>query len=185
MFSNKKQNVKSFLKDYKVAAFASSSKFLIKEVLKEFEVSIEPQVIIEFGPGDGVLSKELLKKMKDKDRLILVEQNQDFLNIIRKIRDDRVQIYEGYAQDFPYERYLSKRKADYVFSSIPFSFLKPGERDLVIKKISQNLKPKGKLVIFHQYSLIMKDLVAKYFKNVRGKFEILNFLPCFIITSTQ
>jgi phospholipid N-methyltransferase len=185
MFSNKKQNVKSFLKDYKVAAFASSSKFLIKEVLKEFEVSIEPQVIIEFGPGDGVLSKELLKKMKASDKLILVEQNEDFLNILRRIKDTRIEIVEGYAQDFSYEDVLGKRKADYVFSSIPFSFLKPIEREYVIRKISQNLAHKGKLVIFHQYSLIMKDLVGKYFKNVTGKFEVLNFLPCFLIVGTR
>ncbi len=179
MTNVKKQNVKSFIKDYKVAAFASSSKFLIKDVLKE--VGSDLKIVVEQGAGDGVMSKEILKKLNKDGSLILVEQNKEFLSILKEIKDERVNVVPGMAQDFPYEKYLKGEKADLILSSIPFSFLEKKDREVIVKNACENLKPGGKFIIFHQYSFLMKEEIKKHFKNAKVKFEILNLFPCFII----
>lgn len=180
MFTSKKQSVKSFFLDYKVAAFASSSKFLITDVLKEVETN--SKLIVEQGAGDGVLSIKLLKKINKEGKLILIEQNKDFLRILKDVDDQRVILNNGYAEDFNYPSFVGKyEKADSIISSIPFSFLNKNDREKIVKSASRNLKVGGKLIIFHQYSLLMKEVLKKEFGNVKVKFVMRNFFPCFII----
>lgn len=106
MNKSEKQNINSFLKDYKVAAISSSSKFLVKEVLKEIDDNL--QTIVEHGAGDGVLSKHLIKKLGKDGKLVLVEQNEKFLTILRKIKNPQVEIFNGYAQDYDYQKSLEE-----------------------------------------------------------------------------
>jgi phospholipid N-methyltransferase len=175
----KKQNINSFIKDYKVAAISSSSRYLVKTVLKELRG--ECKLIVEQGAGDGVLSRELLKKMSKDGKLILVEQNKEFLKILKKIKDSRIIIYEGLAQDFNYQEFTGGEKADYVISSIPFFYLTESERKLVSKKAYENLKTGGKFIIFHQYRLLMKEHIEKFFTKTKFKFVVMNVFPCFVI----
>lgn len=180
----KKQNIKSFIKDYKVAAFASSSHFLINEVLKEVDGGMK--IIVEQGAGDGVLTKRLLGIVATNSKVIAIEQNKIFLEILRSIHDNRLTIWEGFAQDFEYTKFLtSDEKVDIIFSSIPFSFLKKEDREQIVRNAHENLLPGGKLIIFHQYSLLMKGELKKYFSNIKYKFIFRNFLPCFILIAQK
>ncbi len=179
-----KQNINSFLKDYKVAAIASSSKFLVKEVLKEIPDNLN--IIIEHGSGDGVLSKHLLKKVKTDGKVFLVEQNQKFLDILNKIKNPQAHVFSGYAQDFDYKKNLGEnKKVDLVVSSIPFFFLSEKDREDVVREAYKNLKSGGKLIVFHQYRLYVLPYLKKYFKDIKLKFVLRNLFPCFIIIATK
>lgn len=174
MKDNATQNIKSFIKDYKVAAFASSSKFLVKDVLREINSPLH--YVVEHGAGDGVMSKELLKGLDANGKLVLVEQNKEFLQILRKINDPRVLVVEGYAQNYKYEA-----KPDLIISSIPFSFLNKKDREKVVTEAVKNLDKGGKFIIFHQYNLLMRSLVKNNFRRLKIKFVVRNLFPCFVI----
>jgi phospholipid N-methyltransferase len=186
MIRKGKQNVKSFLKDYKVAAISSSSQILIKTVLKNIDSNLD--IIIEQGAGDGILSKELLKKLTRKGRLILIEQNSEFIKILRELQkqDARIIIFEGLAQDFNYDKFLNHtEKADLIISSIPFSFLKHEDRNTVSEKAFENLKESGKFIIFHQYRKLMEKILQRHFTEIKTTFVLANVLPCFIFVSRK
>ena len=165
----------------KVGAVASSSRYVIKAVLKNISGQTLNNVI-EYGAGDGVLTRELLKHLAPKGRMLVVEMDNNFIDILKKINDPRLIIVSGKMQD------ISKNPEmygidhpDLVVSSVPFSLISKKERDEFVSSTHGSLTDSGKLVVFHQYSLLMSEPLRKYFKNVKSVFEPRNILPCFIM----
>ncbi len=181
---SQKQNPFSFIFDYRVAALSSSSNFLLGAVLKEIPDKLFN--VVEFGPGDGVMSRKLLQKLDKNGKIILVEQNKEFISILKEIKDPRVVIVSGLAEDFDYNDYFGQGIGlDLVISSIPFYFLDSMQQESVVKKAFLNLKTGGKLVLFHQYRLVALPLVKKYFSSVKHKFVMLNIFPCFYVIAKK
>jgi len=54
--------IKEFIKDFEVGAIAPTSNNLAKKVIEKLTFEKEA-IIIEYGPGDGVITKMLLDKM--------------------------------------------------------------------------------------------------------------------------
>ena len=61
-----------------------SSRFLVKKMLYEIDFS-KADVIVELGPGNGVITKNILKKLHAKAVLICFEINDSFYNELQKI----------------------------------------------------------------------------------------------------
>jgi phospholipid N-methyltransferase len=69
-----------FIKERKtVGAVLPSSKFLAAKMLKGVDFSKNLN-IVELGPGTGIFTKEILKKMTDNSNLISIELNKSFYN---------------------------------------------------------------------------------------------------------
>ncbi len=173
--------LKIALLDYKIGALSRSSKYVVNAVVRDFD-NQSLQKVVEFGPGDGVMTKELLHRMPSHGQLIIIESSPRFIEVLKKIEDPRLKIIEGTIQDALKE--LEKNQLsniDLVVSSIPFSMLKPDERDKVVHDTFNILHNNGEFVIFHQYSRLMLTPLKKYFNNVTSHFEPRNFLPCFIM----
>lgn len=181
--TTKKSFLNKFIKDYKVAALSPSSRFLVKKILTDLNTPLN--LVIEQGAGNGVLTFELLKKLSPSGKYIVIEQNKEFLAQLSKIKDSRLVVWEGLAQAFAYEHHLHGKKADLIISSIPFSFLKKQERDTLCAEAYQNLAHGGKFIIFHQYSILMKEIVKKYFGAPNVQFILWNIFPCFIIKAAK
>lgn len=178
--SKRVEFLKNALLGKKVGAIASSSKFVIKAVLKNLQGEIYEN-IVEYGPGDGVLTRELLKYLSPKGRMLVVEMDKNFIKELQKIKDPRLTIISGKMQEVAknLDKYI--HDVDLVVSSVPFSLIEKSERVDVVKNTHKHLLRNGKFIIFHQYSLIMLDPLKRYFKNVKSVFEPRNILPCFIM----
>lgn len=168
-----------------VGAIARSSKYVVGKIVKDLK-GVKFHSIIEYGPGDGVLTMELLKHLAPDGRMMAVELDGNFVSILKRINDPRLVVLEGSMQDissgmssFGFE------KVDLVLSSVPFSLINKKERDLVVRNTYDSLKPDGKFIIFHQYSKIMEDPLKKYFKKIKTLFEPRNILPCFIMSAEK
>ena len=72
---------------------------------------------------------------------------------------------------------------DLIVSSIPFSLIDKKDREDVVKNSYKSLKEEGKFIIFHQYSVLMKKPLQKYFKNIKIDFEPRNLFPCFVMSA--
>jgi len=174
---------KQFWKDRKmVGAMAPSSKFLAQKMLRNIDFSTS-KVIIELGPGTGVFTDDLIKKMPKDSTLLAFELNELFYkNLDARINDPRVHIIHDSAENI--EKYLVQYnldKADVVLSSLPLAIF-PEELRLAILTASKNaLKPKGQYIQF-QYSLQAKRLLKKFFIKMNIQFTPLNFPPAFVYT---
>ena len=78
---------------------------------------------MEYGPGVGNITAEVLKRMHRDARLVVFETNDDFVEFLRRsIPDSRLTVVHGSAADVG--RVLGElglEQADIVISGIPFS----------------------------------------------------------------
>lgn len=177
--------LKNALKGEKVGAISRSSKYVVKKVLKNLE-GMKLKKIIEYGPGDGVLTHHLLDLLDKDGKILLVELEPSFVKKLQAIRDERVEVVEGKIEDvsgglsgYGFEH------ADLIVTSIPFSLIKPSDRELVVKHSYESLRRAGKLIVFHQYSTLMQKEILKYFEKVETRFEPRNLFPCFIMSAEK
>ncbi len=177
--------IKNAISGEKVGAVARSSRYVVNKVLKNIKGD-RLMSVIEYGPGDGVLTKELLKILDPKGKILVVELDKNFVQDLKKINDPRLIVVEGMIQDvlLDIEKY-GLGGVDLVLSSIPFSLIKKEERDFVVKNTFNLLKEGGKFIVFHQYSTLMNSYLKKYSSNIKISFEIRNIFPCFIITAKK
>ena len=163
----------------KTGAITSSSGYVVESVLKHIKGPLD--TVIEYGPGDGVMTKALLKLLAPEGKLVVIESNPRFVKILRTIRDPRVHVIESNVQDVLDSEIGHLKEIDLVLSSIPFSFLTPAQRDEVIAKTHALLAPHGSCILFHQYNTLMKKPLKRYFNTVSVSFEPKNIFPCFIL----
>jgi phospholipid N-methyltransferase len=167
----------NLLKDPMIAAVLPSSRYVVNKVIKKIDFS-NAKMIVEHGAGDGVVTKEIVKRMRKDARLFAFEPNDEMYAKLTRINDKRVTTVKDFAQNSG--KYLSG-KADLMLASIPFSMI--GNRRGLLRSLSDNLKEDGKLIIFSQYNpdKLKKDLPA-HFSRIETDVELRNVPPAFMFT---
>jgi phosphatidylethanolamine/phosphatidyl-N-methylethanolamine N-methyltransferase len=168
--------LKSLLKDRNVASITPSSSFTVKKATRNINFS-EDIVIVEFGPGTGVFSEYILKKMTPGSRLIMIELNKEFADILHGIEDERISVYNESAENV-HEIIENEALAevDYFLSGIPFSFLPEPVKDIILSRSAALLKPHGYFLAY-QTSTHLKKPLLRHFRNVKTEFELRNLPP--------
>ncbi|CAN5232227.1 rRNA adenine N-6-methyltransferase family protein [soil metagenome] len=154
-----------------------SSRFLIDHLTKQIRWD-KARVIVEYGPGVGTISQELLRRMNKDAKLVVIEMNADFVEFMRRqFPDPRLHVVHGSAADVDaILARLGLKGADYVLSGIPFSTMPPEVRTSIIDKTRAVLRPKGKFLVY-QFSRAVHPHLQQVFSNIRREYEPLNILP--------
>lgn len=154
-----------------------SSRFLIQQVLAPVDWK-RARVLVEYGPGVGTITTEILRRMNPAARLVVIEMNQDFVKYLRDtVQDPRLEVVNGSAADIGgvlAERGLGK--ADYVFSGIPFSTMPEEVRVSIVQRTADNTSPEGAFVVY-QFSPKVRAYLERAFARVETSFEPLNVPP--------
>ena len=160
-----------------LGSIVPSSRFLIKELLQPIDWN-QARVIVEYGPGVGVITAEILRRMRSDATLIVIEMNRDFVTHLRSaLPDERLKVVEGSAEAVVeiLARY-GHDSANYIISGIPFSTLSAAVRERILRNTSAALAPGGAFLVFQFSTRVLEDL-QRVFHYVRRKFEPLNVLP--------
>jgi len=170
--------VKNFVQDRDVAAVAPSSQFLVRRVCKWIDFD-EPSVIVEYGPGNGVFSEYIWKRMTEDSTLLLIESNPDFVDLLteRTVNDSRVIVEEDRAENVA--DILARHdleEADYIVSGIPFSFLDEEAKHDLLEKTREVLSKGGKFLVYQNYNHLEGPL-RKHFTEVTKEYEPRNIPP--------
>ncbi|MDP3771882.1 MAG: methyltransferase domain-containing protein [bacterium] len=175
--------IKTALTDYKVGAFTPSSRFVIRRIRRELGAG--RKYIVEYGAGDGVVTRELLRHLPAGGKVVAIELNSKFLAELRTIKDPRLIVVAGDVTVI--SRTLKKigvPRIDAVLSSIPFTFFPPRIRERVVRDTARALAPDG-IFLIYQYSLLMRSLLKKYFAKIDLQLEPRNFLPMFFMVARK
>lgn len=154
-----------------------SSRFLVNELLRPIDWE-QARVIVEYGPGVGVITAEILRRMRSDAVLIVIELNPDFVTHLRSsFPDERLKVVEGSAEAVGeiLERF-GRGKANYIISGIPFSTIPATVRERILRNTSTALAPGGAFLVFQFSTRVLEDL-QRIFHYVRRKFEPFNVLP--------
>jgi len=174
------------LRDTSVASIAPTSSYCAKKIssLIAFESA---KVIIEFGPGDGALTDILLKKMRSDAKLLLIETNPHFIDILKERYDDpRVVIVHDSAEKVSSIcQKLDIMKADYVVSGIPFSFLSMQKKKQIIRSTASILKNDGSFIIYQALTaplggVNLKKALSICFDIVHKEMLLWNLPPLYV-----
>jgi phospholipid N-methyltransferase len=154
-----------------------SSRFLVNHVLGEVDWG-RARVFLEYGPGVGTFTTEILRRMRPDALLIALETNSDFVRFLRRrVRDSRLHVIHGSAADADTAlRQLALSHADYVISGIPYTTMPPELRDVILRKTHSVLDPDGAFLVY-QFTRSVLPYLQQVFASVYQDFEPLNVMP--------
>lgn len=154
-----------------------SSRFLVQRILDRIDW-VSAQVVVEYGPGVGNVSQELLRRLRPEGKLILIEMNVEFVELLRRrFSDPRVKVIQGSAADVRrILRTCSVKHADYVISGIPYSTIPVELRRRILRESREVLSDEGEVIVYQFMRTILPQL-RHCFGTVEEEFEALNIPP--------
>ena len=154
-----------------------SSRFLIRQLLQPVDWAAA-RVIVEYGPGVGSITAEILQRMRPDAQLIAIETNSDFVKFLRSaFPDRRLRVMEGSAESVDeILRQQGHEHVDYIISGIPFSTIPAELRERILLKTFGALAPGGSFLVYQFSTRVLPDL-QRIFHYVKRRFEPLNVLP--------
>lgn len=163
-----------------VGAVAPSSKILGKKMYGDLDFH-NAKCIVEYGPGTGVFTLEILKRMRHDALLIIFETNSAFYAKLREnIDDERLLVVNDSAENIgDYIRANGFSKADYIISSLPLTVFSKELKNSILNESVKFLKENGEFIQF-QYSLNALKLLKEKFGEVKLKFTPINIPPAFV-----
>jgi phospholipid N-methyltransferase len=154
-----------------------SSRFLINQVLEPIDWQ-RARVIVEYGPGVGSITKEILRRMRPDAHLVAIETNRDFVEFLRNaLPDPRLHVVQDSAAEVEAVlRRLHLAPASYIVSGIPFSTMSDALRMDIVRTTRAALEPGGAFLVYQFSSRVLPDL-QRTFQVVQRGFQPLNVLP--------
>lgn len=182
---SKREFFSAFLKQGKnIGAIAPSSKYLVKKMIDPIDFQ-RVKCIVEYGPGTGTITHELLKRMPLNSILLVFEINKEFCEKLEEINDSRIKIITGSAENLI--EYLSENnivQVDYILSSLPFAII-PNNIVNNILTIARKVLGTTGTFIQYQYSLNALRKLKSKFKNVDINFTPMNIPPAFVFVCSN
>ena len=176
------QFIKESLKSLKeVGTVFPSSKFVVSKMIEPINFKKDIS-ILEFGSGTGVITKEILKKMTVRSKLICFETNKSFQKELKQKFDGKITLINDSAENMKFHlNKLEITKVDYIISSIPLVTLQKKTTNNILLTSAETLG-KNKKFVQLQYSKMMDKRLKKYFNQIDIKFTPKNYIPAFIYT---
>jgi len=89
--------LQGFLKSPKqVGSIIPSSRFLERRIVRAAEIA-NASLVVELGPGTGGTTRALLRALSPKARLLAIEIDPRFVELLRRRPDPRLIVHEGSA----------------------------------------------------------------------------------------
>ncbi|MFP3873230.1 MAG: class I SAM-dependent methyltransferase [Thiohalophilus sp.] len=169
--------LQQFLKHpLQVGSIIPSSRFLERRIIEASDVA-SAKVVVELGPGTGGTTHALLNAMPRNARLLSIELNDFFYNVISQIEDERLIPHLGSACDI--QAILAEHNLgapDAVISGVPFSTMSRDMGTRIIESVSSVLAPRGRFVAYQT-----RDRVATLCRPIMGseqaEMEFFNIPP--------
>jgi len=172
---------KRFLqRPFQTASIVPSSRALVERVADKIDFE-RAGVIAEYGPGEGVHSREIARRMRPDSQLLLFELDPAFSrDLERQFADDpRVHVINQDAARLPSElRRRGIEHCDYILSGIPFSILKLDKKRALLQKTYDALAAGGRFIIYQVTNELKQH--AKIFDRAESEYVLQNIPPMFI-----
>lgn len=158
---------RQFLRDPKaVGSIIPTSRIAIDALLRHVNWD-QCRLFVEYGPGTGAFTRQVLDRMHADARFIAIDPNPYFIDHLRRgLPDPRLTAVLGSAADV--EDILTAqglKAADYILSGLPFSTLPDGLGDSIIDATERALAPGGAFLVY-QYSLFVLPMLEARFTQV-------------------
>ncbi|MDQ2824019.1 MAG: methyltransferase domain-containing protein [Verrucomicrobiota bacterium] len=173
--------LKRFLqRPFQIASIIPSSKALVDRVADKIDFE-HARVIAEYGPGEGVHSREIARRMTQDAQLLLFEVDPAFSRDLQRqfANDPRVHVINQDAATLPREmKRHGISHCDYIISGIPFSILKIDKKLSLLQKTHEALAPGGSFIIYQVTNELKQH--ATLFEEADSEYVLQNIPPMFL-----
>ncbi len=141
------------------------------------------RVVAEFGPGTGVFTFEIIRRMRPDARLLVFEIDPEFAETLRRrIDDPRVVVLHASAEHLGWHLdEIGEAHVDCVISGLPFTSLPRQTTEAILRATRASLAPDGVFVAY-QYTPALLRLLRSYFPTVRiANFVLANLPPALVL----
>lgn len=163
-FNNAVAFLFEFIKDpVTIGAVLPSSNSLAKEIVSEIPKNLDApkRLILEVGPGTGIFTDKIIKRMNPLDELHLVEFDNDFSAMLSK-KYAHIPNVKVFQTDIAEHTVPRGEKYDYVVSGLPLNGFQASFVLKVFTLLGNITKPQGKISYFEY--LLFPD-IKKFFSN--------------------
>src|SRR5882757_5429445 len=166
-----------FRHPYMLGSIVPSSRFLVDQVLKPVDWE-RARVIVEYGPGVGTFTGEILQRMHPDAHLVVIETNRGFVQFLRNsLQDRRLHVEHGSAADVQLVlQRLGLPLANYIISGIPLGSMPDAVRADIVSKSRDALEPGGEFLVY-QFTSRVLPVLQRTFGDVRRSVERRNIPP--------
>jgi phospholipid N-methyltransferase len=154
-----------------------SSRYLVENLLSRVDWQ-RARVVVEYGPGIGNMTREILNRMRPDAVLVAIELNPEFVEFVRReVSDPRLQVVCGSAGEIrSILESFGHDHADCVISGIPYSTMPEPVRRKILRDTRSVLQPQGSFLVY-QFTRTVLPYLQPIFGNVQQAFEPRNILP--------
>jgi phospholipid N-methyltransferase len=159
-----------------LGSLVPSSRFLVKSLLAQVDWDAA-RIVVEYGPGVGTFTREILRRMRPDATLIAIELNAEFVGLLRQYEDPRLHVVHGSAVEVAaILEEMGFASADCIISGIPYTNIPESARREILHESRRVLSPQGSFLVYQFTRTVLPDLESN-FGSVRQDFEPLNILP--------
>lgn len=161
----------------RVGAILPTSRFAVRDLLDMADLP-NARLVLEFGIGTGVYTREILARLGPDARFLAFEVDADLATAAaQRLVDHRLSIVKDSAERA--EEYLAGEKANVIVCSLPFTSLPADIREDILEVCQRTLAHNGTLLVL-QYSKAVLPHLNRYFARIRQRVSPLNVPPAFL-----
>jgi phospholipid N-methyltransferase len=164
-----------------VGAIAPSSPALARAMVDAVDLA-GARVIVEYGPGTGVFTAELIARRRPGTRIVAIELNPDFHAHVaaRFAGVADVDVVAGSAADVAaIVARLGIGQVDCVLSGLPLSSLPAPVSETILHETARLLGDHGRFVLF-QYSRYRRAMIERHFARITTRHVLANLPPAYV-----
>lgn len=173
-----------YVKNFRtVGAVTPSSRFLARKMVERIDFDTA-RVIVEYGPGTGVFTRELAERMHPDAVLVTVEHNDAFCEQLRRKYEGNAAIIVAHDSAENIQNILRQhaitQPVDYVVSGLPFAALPQSVSHAIMSATKDIVATHGVFVTF-QYTLLKKQFLRQFFERIDVGWEYRNVPPAYVM----
>jgi len=160
-----------------LGSIVPSSRTLVDRVLDPIDWE-RARVIVEYGPGVGTFTREILRRMRSDARLVVIETNRDFVQFLtNSLADPRLHVVlDSAAHVSAVLQSLGLGGAQYIVSGIPLGSMPVPVRADIVDKTRAALEPGGAFLVYQFTARVLPQL-RQSFAHVHRSVERRNLPP--------
>lgn len=160
------------------SAFASSPR-LVNDLLAGVDFQ-RARLVVEYGPGTGVFTDEILRRLHPEARFLCIELMPEFYQTLKdRYTDPRMILVNGSAADVcHWLKEYSLPAPEAIVSGLPFTSLPDQIRHDILSATCQALAPGGRFLLY-QYTKYLTKHLDRYFADIQTSWTFRNMPPAF------
>jgi phospholipid N-methyltransferase len=141
-----------FLKEFvrspgRTGAIAPSSSYLTNEIIRQAGVK-KADCIVEFGPGTGSFTREILRRKKENAFFVGIEANSKLVEILHQKFPQANIVADSAANTPSILKKDNQSEADCIVSGLPWAAFPPSLQDALLTAAVNSLRPGGRFTTF-------------------------------------